>query len=415
MASDVEFIGMIAPQQYSEIIPPSGPVVDPAFTLEFARAHEDAGFDRVLIGYFSTAPDGFIVASWVLQATERLGVLLAHRPGFVAPTVAARKLATLDQFSGGRLAVHVITGGSDEDQARDGDFLDKAARYRRTDEYLDVVRRTWTATEPFDVDGEFYTVRKAFSQVRCVRQPHLPIYFGGSSPEAVTVSARHADVYALWGEPLAEAAAHIATVKAAAAEHGRHPGISLSTRPILAETDAEAWDRAYRILDEARRHSRGVAAPQNAGSQRLLAAAEKGDVLDRCLFTPLAAATGARGNSTALVGSVETVTAALLDYYDIGVTTFLIRGYDPLDDAVGYGELVARVRDEVARRRQRSQTPGLVAAVAEGAVDGVHERLAPVVQQDPRALPVHDVAEAHARLGIGEAEAAAGADVTERG
>jgi alkanesulfonate monooxygenase len=358
----VEFIGMIAPQEYSEIIPPSGPIVDPAFAIRFAKAHEASGFDRVLIGYFSFAPDGFIVASWTLQATERLGVLLAHRPGFVAPTVAARKLATLDQFSGGRLAVHIITGGSDEEQARDGDFLDKAARYRRTDEYLDVVRRTWTATEPFDADGEFYTVRGSFSGVRCVRQPHLPIYFGGSSQEAIAVSARHANVYALWGEPLAEASAHIAAVKAAAAEHGRDPRISLSTRPILAATDAEAWDRAYQILDQVkgrqRRSSSGGAAaqPQNVGSQRLLAAAAKGDVLDRCLFTPLAAATGAQGNSTALVGSVDTVAKALLDYYDIGVTTFLIRGYNPYDDAVAYGELIAKVRDEVADRERSLAT-----------------------------------------------------------
>jgi alkanesulfonate monooxygenase len=348
----VEFIGMIAPQEYSEIVPPHGPVADPDFTIRFARAHEDSDFDRVLIGYFATAPDGFIVASWMLQATERIGALLAHRPGFVAPTVAARKLATLDQFSGGRLALHVITGGSDEDQARDGDFVDKGARYRRTDEYLDVVRRMWTATEPFDHEGEFYRVERAYSAVRCVRQPHLPIYFGGSSAEAVAVSAKHADVYALWGEPLAEAAAHIAEVKAAAHACGRDPGISLSTRPILAATDAAAWDRAYDILGRVHRHSSGGAAPQNVGSQRLLAAAAKGDVHDRCLFTPLAAATGARGNSTALVGSVETVTQALLDYHDIGVTTFLIRGYNPYDDAVAYGELVANVRREVAKREQ---------------------------------------------------------------
>ncbi len=346
----VEFIGMIAPQEYSEVVPPTGPIADGEFAIRFARAHEDSGFDRVLIGYFSFAPDGFIVASWVLQATTSLGVLLAHRPGFVAPTVAARKLATLDQFSGGRLALHVITGGSDEEQARDGDFLDKAARYRRTDEYLDVVRRTWTSTEPFDFDGEFYTVKRSFSGVRCVAEPHLPVYFGGSSDEAVAVSAKHADVYALWGEPLAESAAHIAKVKAAAATYGRNPGISLSTRPILAATDAEAWDRAYGILDQVKRRGGRQHVPQNVGSQRLLAAAAKGDILDRCLFTPLAAATGAPGNSTALVGSVETVADALLDYYDIGVTTFLIRGYHPYDDAVAYGELVERVRGEVADR-----------------------------------------------------------------
>ena len=351
----VEFIGMIAPQEYSEIMPPAGAPVDPAFTLRFARAHEDSGFDRVLIGYFSFAPDGFIVASWVLQGTERLGVLLAHRPGFVAPTVAARKLATLDQFSGGRLAVHVITGGSDDEQAKDGDFLGKEDRYRRTDEYLDVVRRTWTADSPFDYDGDFYRVRGSYSAVRCVREPHLPIYFGGSSPEAVAVSARHADVYALWGEPLADAAAHITTVKAAAAAHGRSPGISLSTRPILGRTEEEAWARAYDILERVKGRRR-PATPQNAGSQRLLAAAERGDVLDRCLFTPLATATGAQGNSTALVGTVDTVTRAMLDYHAIGVTTFLIRGYNPYDDAVAYGELVAAVRDEVAHRERNVAT-----------------------------------------------------------
>jgi alkanesulfonate monooxygenase len=348
----VEFIGMIAPQEYSEIIPPTGPIADGDFAIRFARAHEESGFDRVLIGYFSFAPDGFIVASWILQATTSLGVLLAHRPGFVAPTVAARKLATLDQFSGGRLALHVITGGSDEEQARDGDFLDKAERYRRTDEYLDVVRRTWTSTEPFDFDGDFYSVKHSYSGVRCVREPHLPIYFGGSSDEAVAVSAKHADVYALWGEPLAESAAHIEKVKAAAAQYGRSPGISLSTRPILAATDAEAWDRAYRILDQIKSRQGSPPAPENVGSQRLLAAAAKGDILDRCLFTPLAAATGARGNSTALVGSVETVAEALLDYYDIGVTTFLIRGYNPFDDSVAYGELVERVRVKVAERER---------------------------------------------------------------
>jgi alkanesulfonate monooxygenase len=126
----------------------------------------------------------------------------------------------------------------------------------------------------------------------------------------------------------------------------------LSTRPILAATDAAAWDRAYDILGRVHRHSSGGAAPQNVGSQRLLAAAAKGDVHDRCLFTPLAAATGARGNSTALVGSVETVTQALLDYHEVGVTTFLIRGYNPYDDAVAYGELVANVRREVAKRER---------------------------------------------------------------
>jgi alkanesulfonate monooxygenase len=66
------------------------------------------------------------------------------------------------------------------------------------------------------------------------------------------VSARHADVYAQWGEPLAQTEHNINRVMALAAEHGRHPRISLSTRPILAATDDAAWDRAYQILDQVR-------------------------------------------------------------------------------------------------------------------------------------------------------------------
>src|SRR6266542_6603012 len=111
----VEMIGWIAPRVSSELIPPSGPPFDANVIAETARIHERAGFDRVLIGYFSDAPDGFLVGAHAAAHTERLGMLLAHRPGFIAPPLAARKLATLDHFTGGRLALHVISGGDDAD------------------------------------------------------------------------------------------------------------------------------------------------------------------------------------------------------------------------------------------------------------------------------------------------------------
>src|SRR5438874_2512258 len=139
----VEIIGWIAPRVSSELIPASGPPFDANVVAETARIHERAGFDRVLIGYFSDAPDGFLVGAHAAAVTERLGFLLAHRPGFVAPPVAARKLATLDQLSNGRLAVHMIAGGSDADQAKDGDWTDHETRYRRSAEYISLLRRTW--------------------------------------------------------------------------------------------------------------------------------------------------------------------------------------------------------------------------------------------------------------------------------
>ena len=87
----------------------------------------------------------------------------------------------------------------------------------------------------------------------------------------------------------------------------------------------------------------------------MLALAADSDVHDDCLWTKLAEVTGAPGNSTALVGSPETVAKALLKYYELGATSLLIRGYDPLPDAIEYGrELIPRVRALVAESDMRS-------------------------------------------------------------
>ena len=372
----VEFIGMISTRDESEIRHSAGPPVDRGYVRRFARAHEDAGFDRVLIGYSSSLPDGTQVAAYAAAHTERLGFLVAHRPGFVAPTLAARTFATLDQFATGRIGVHIITGGSDAEQRRDGDYLSKDQRYDRTDEYLDILKLAWTAEAPFGYQGRYYELEDFYADVRSPQQPRIPLYFGGSSDAAYRVGGKHADVFALWGEPLAETAGQIASVRAAAEAAGRAdpPRISVSFRPILGPTEELAWERAHRILEittanagayrSSWRTVLGGQQPENRGSQRLLAAAARGELHDRALWMPLAAATGAAGNSTALVGTPETVAQALLDYVDIGVTTLLIRGYDPYDDAIDYGRhLLPLVRAEVARRDQRPE-PALADAAA---------------------------------------------------
>jgi alkanesulfonate monooxygenase len=353
----VEFIGFIGFQHSSEIHPPSGPVLDRAYVEATARAHDEGGFDRALVAFHSTGPESILITQHAASVTERLGFMIAHRPGFTAPTVAARQLATLDQLTGGRIAVHIITGGSDDELAKDGDNLTKDERYARTDEYLDIVRQEWTSPSPFDYDGKYYQVRGAFGAVKPFQKPHLPVYFGGSSDAAIPVAGKHADIYALWGETQAQVRETVSRVSAAAAKWGRKPRFSLSLRPVLADTEEAAWRRAKRIEDRTRelREKAGLKtdghAPPNAGAQRLLAAAAQGSRVDKRLWTGVAALTGASGNSTGLVGTPEQVADALLDYYDLGVTTFLIRGFDPLEDAVAYGrDLIPLVRELVAQR-----------------------------------------------------------------
>jgi alkanesulfonate monooxygenase len=364
----VEFIGYVGHFNVSESVRRTGPAVDVPHIEMAAKAHEYVGFDRVLVAFHSNSAESILIGQHIAHVTERLGLMIAHRPGFTQPTLAARQLATLDQFSGGRVAVHIITGGNDAELAQDGDHLTKDERYARTGEYLDVVRQEWTSPTPFDYEGKYYKVVGGYGDVKPYRPEGIPVFFGGASAAAIPVAGKHADVYALWGESYDQVRELIARIRAAAAPYGRSPRFSLSLRPVLAETEEQAWAKADNILARAKalrasggsgrspHNARSVQgeAPPNEGSRRLLAAAAQGKRLDKYLWTEIAALTGAQGNSTGLVGTPDQVAEAMLDYYDLGISTFLIRGFDPLEDAIQYGqELLPRVRELVGARESR--------------------------------------------------------------
>jgi alkanesulfonate monooxygenase len=368
----IEIIGMVGTKEVSESRGSfDGPQIDAGYLARFAQAHEAAGFDRVLIGYGATGPDGFAVAAHVLYATSTLKVLIAHRPGFVAPTLVARKLATLDQLTGGgRVAIHHITGGDELDQKRDGDFAGHDRRYARTAEFMSLLRRELTSAEPFDHDGEFYQVRGAYSSVRPPAGTGIPLYFGGASAAAVQAGAEHADVYMLWGEPVAQIAERITQIRAAGARYGRGVRFSLSVRPIVADTEEAAWQRAEdirsatasRVAGAQTTQVQGVQVPgrggrlfgfresSSAGSERLQRQGAERDIHDERLWYGVTKLTGPGGNSTALVGTPRQVADALMAYRRVGVDTVLIRGFDPLDDVVDWGrELVPLLREQAAR------------------------------------------------------------------
>ncbi len=340
----LEFIGLVGAHEASESDPGNGQTVDLPFIKAFAQTQEYAGFDKVLLAVNSRAPDSMIIASYVAALTDKLGLLVAHRPGFQAPTFAARQFATLDQLSQGRAAINVITGGDSGDLQRDGDFLDKERRYARSGEYLAIMKQVWASQQPFSHQGAFYQVEDNLTEVKPWHKPRVPIYFSGASSAAVEVAAQHADVYMMWGEPLEQVKARIAEVRAAAKKVGREDQIrfSLSLRPILGATDEEAWQRADHLLAQAQANIGGKAIQpdSNAGSQRLYQLATARKVYDRCLWTGIAALSGAAGNSTSLVGSPQTVADAALEYYKLGITTFLFRGFDQLRDAAEYGRLL---------------------------------------------------------------------------
>jgi alkanesulfonate monooxygenase len=348
----VRVIGMIG------VAPPSGEAtvhvikggISSAYLRTFAQAHDAAGFDLALVGYTASSAEGFLVAQYAAQHTERLGFLIAHRPGFVAPTLAARKIATFDHLTDGRIALHIISGASDAEQEGDGDFAPKDVRYRRAAEYIEVMKLAWASERRFDFAGEFYRVRGARSDVQPLQKPHPLIFFGGSSEGALAMGARHCDVFAMFGEPLAATQQRIAEFRARAAQCGRSPTFNMSFRPILGATEDAAWDRARKILASVQKpgdptgFGNGMR-PLDQSARRLLDFAAAGETHDERLWMPIAQATGAMGNTSCLVGTAEQVARAVLEYYKLGVHSFLIRGFDPLEDTIEFGrELIPRLR-----------------------------------------------------------------------
>lgn len=354
----VEFVNMVGSR------PPGSPApggntfttpIDVDWLRHYARTIESYGFDYTLIPYASASADQYALAATVLAATRTLKTVVAVRPNSAFPTVAAQGLSTLDQLSGGRALVHIISGGSDQEQARQGDYLDKEQRYRRSSEFIQVLRRVWSAKEPFSHAGEFYRFDGFGPGYATHSGGALPVSLGGSSEFAYASGGAHADIFALWGEPLAQTAEQIDRVYAHARAAGRTDRLRfwVTFRPVVAATDALAREKARGILEAARPFYEKVKDinSTNVGSVRLRELSEQSEEHDGgVLWTPRGVA-GSGGASSLLVGSPETVAEAIVRYVELGADIVSLPTLGDLNDAVDAGRLVIPlVREEVARR-----------------------------------------------------------------
>ncbi|MFJ5281011.1 LLM class flavin-dependent oxidoreductase [Streptomyces parvulus] len=312
-----------------------------AYLGQIARAAEDLGFLGALTPTGAWCEDAWLTTAMVSQATERLKFLVAFRPGFVSPTLAAQMASTYQRQTGGRLLLNVVTGGESSEQRAYGDFLDKDARYRRTGEFLHVVRELWRGGT-VDLDGEHLRVEQA--RLTRVPDPVPEVYFGGSSPAAIEVAARHADVYLTWGEPPAQVAGKIARLREAAARAGRTLRFGIRLHVIARDTAADAWAEAHRLLDgfdpaTVREAQANLARSESEGQRRMLAL-HGGSRDDLEIHPNLWAGIGlVRGGAgTALVGDHDEIADRIAEYHALGIDEFVLSGYPHLEEAYWFGE-----------------------------------------------------------------------------
>ncbi|SDH42811.1 LLM class flavin-dependent oxidoreductase [Pseudonocardia oroxyli] len=295
------------------------------YSVELARSAEDHGWGGALIGTGWGRPDTFALATAVAARTRTFAPLVAARPGYWQPAHFASATATLSALTGGRVLVNVVTGR--DDLAAYGDTeADYARRYDRTREFLQIVRRLWTEQD-VTYDGEFYRVAHSTVVPRPVVPPRL--YFGGASPEAEEVSATEADVQLFWGEPLEGIAGRIDRLHTLADKLGReHPPLEFGLRitTVVRETSDEAWRVAQaRVAEMAKTGEVQIDGHRGSvGQRRLLDLADRGEVLDSCLYTAPGRYGGGGAGTTWLVGSFTEVAGALERYAELGVTHFVL-------------------------------------------------------------------------------------------
>lgn len=156
------------------------------YNVKLARTAEDNGFEYALTQVRYEASYGaeyqhestsFSLA--LLLATERLKVIAAVHPGLWQPGVLAKLGATADHLSGGRFAVNVVSGWFKDEFTHLGEpWLEHDERYRRSAEFLQVLRKIWTEDD-VDFRGDFYRIHDFTLKPKPLHTPEL--FQGGNS------------------------------------------------------------------------------------------------------------------------------------------------------------------------------------------------------------------------------------------
>ncbi|MFP1861201.1 FMNH2-dependent alkanesulfonate monooxygenase [Lonsdalea quercina] len=322
-----------------------GRPVDLAYLQQVALAADNLGYYGVLIPTGKSCEDSWLVASALAPITRKLRYLVAVRPGLQPPTLAARMAATLDRLSEGRLLINVVTGGDPVENKGDGIFLSHAERYEVTEEFLQVYTRLLKG-EKVDFSGKHIRVEGAEVLFPPVQENGPPLYFGGSSPEAIDVAAEQIDTYLTWGEPLAQVEEKLRVVRERAEANGRTLNFGIRLHVIVRETEEEAWAAADRLIahldDDTIAQAQKIFARMDSTGQARMSALHRGSRDDLRIGPNLWAGVGlVRGGAgTALVGSPRQVADRLREYQALGIENFILSGYPHLEEAHHFAELV---------------------------------------------------------------------------
>jgi alkanesulfonate monooxygenase len=301
---------------------------------DILRRADANGFQNILLpsGWIA-GQDALTFAALVGPQTRQINMLVALRMGEVWPPMLARAVATLDHAVEGRLCLNVIS--SDLPGTKESNEL----RYARSSEIIRILQGLWSTSGPFSWEGEFYRFTLPTTEpAQCYQQNGGPLlYFGGISPAAQELCARHCDVFLMWPETEERLAEAMHSVAERAAAYGRTIDFGFRSHVIVRDTEAEARAAADRLISRLDR-AKGEEIKRrslDAGSagvlrQDALRTAAGSLWIEPHLWSGVGLARS--GCGSAIVGDPDQVLATLERYMDMGMRSFILSGYPHLDE-----------------------------------------------------------------------------------
>ncbi|WP_253202148.1 LLM class flavin-dependent oxidoreductase [Subtercola sp. PAMC28395] len=287
-----------------------------------AQTAEQVGFDLTLIaelnlndikGQDAPSFDAWELAAAIGAVTKTQEIMLAVRPGYHLPALAAKKAATLDEISGGRLTLNVVSAWwAEEARQYGGIFSEHDDRYRRSEEFVDVLRGLWSQT-PFSYTGDYYQLDGTHLQPKPRVTPR--IYAGGESEAGRASIAGFADAYVTHGGTPDELRTKIADMTARRKATGLAPfaDFGMAAFAIVRDNEVDARQELERITDV--KHGAAYESYQDFVSKSQLDTVV--DLRDYSVSN--------RGLRPDLVGTPEVVARRIMEFSRAGVGILLLQ------------------------------------------------------------------------------------------
>jgi alkanesulfonate monooxygenase len=301
---------------------------------EIVKKADALGYQNILLpsGWIA-GQDALAFAAAMAPQTQQINQLVALRMGEVWPPMLARALATVDHIAKGRLCINIIS--SDMPGTKESNEV----RYARASEIIQILQGLWRTDGPFEWKGEFYQISLPTTEpAKPYQQNGGPLmYFGGISPAAQDLCAKHCDVFLMWPETEDRIAETMRVMSEKAAAYGRKIDFGFRAHVIVRETEAEARAAADRLISklDATKGAEIKARSQDSQSagvkrQDELRAQSKDLYIEDHLWSGIGLARS--GCASAIVGDPDQVLAKLNRYMDMGMRAFILSGYPHLDE-----------------------------------------------------------------------------------